>query len=255
MKKYYLKIIGLLSLAVLFSSCQNLDRPELGDYPSDKQNYTPKDGEKLYVPFENTFFLNLFSGAPASKVGNSSLGSPKVGKYSYMGAADSYISYPVNGLYSDAGISFAFWYKVNAVPDRAGIITINDNTNDADENRNQGLRIFREGDATKQRIKLNLGISVGDSYNDGAELDANGNWVYVVVTVAPTTSKIYFDGVLKNTATYSHTFDFSTSTKMVVGSGGPSFSYYNHKSDLSLIDELRVFNKVLSPADIQNLMQ
>lgn len=255
MKNKIVKIISLFSLAVIFSSCQDLDRPELGDYPSDQQNYTPKDGEKLYVPFENTFYLNLFSGAPASKVGTTSLGSPKVGNSSFMGAENAYISYPVKGLYSNAGISFAFWYKVNAVPDRAGLITINDNTNDGDENRNQGLRIFREGNATKQRIKLNLGISVGDSYNDGAELDVNGNWVYITVTVSPTTSKIYFNGALKNTATYTNTFDFSTSTKMVVGSGGPSFSYYNHKSDLSLIDELRVFDKVLSQADIDNLMK
>lgn len=248
------KIIGLLSISLLALSCQDIERPELGEYTTDTVSYIPKDGEKLYAAFENKYYLNSISGAPATKIGNPALGVPKNGNYSFMGATDSYISYPLKGLYSANGTSFAFWYKVNASPDRAGIITINDNDINTDENRNGGLRIFREGNATKQRIKLNLGTGSADSWNDGAEVDVNGNWVYVTVTISPTQSKIYFDGVLKNTATYT-AFDFSKSTNMVVGSGAPSFAYWNHKSDLSLIDDLRVFDKVLSVTEIQSLMQ
>ncbi|MGE4515124.1 MAG: LamG-like jellyroll fold domain-containing protein, partial [Chryseobacterium sp.] len=147
-----------------------------------------------------------------------------------------------------------FWYKVNASPDRGGIITINDNNDNSDQNRNQGLRIFREGNASKQRIKLNLGVGTAESWNDGGEINVDGNWVYITVTISPTQSKIYFNNVLQNTSTYTK-FDFSTSSTMVVGSGAPSFSYWNHLSDLSLIDDLRVFDKVLAPTDIQNLMQ
>ncbi len=255
MKKNILKFVGVLSLAALFWSCQDMDRPELGDFPSDTGNYTPKDGEKLYVAFENKYYLNSISGAPALKVGNPSLGDPKVGNSSFNGATDSYISYPLKGLYSANGISFAFWYKVNASPDRSGIITINDNDNNSDENRNQGLRIFREASGSKQRVKLNLGIGNGESWNDGGELNVDGNWVHIAVTVSPTTSKIYFNGVLQNTATYTSSFDFSTSNTMVVGSGAPSFVYWSHKSDLSLIDELRVFEKELTQSEIQALMQ
>lgn len=254
MKKNILKLIGAISISIMFWSCQDMDRPELGDYPLDTGNYTPKDGEKLYVAFENKYYLNSISGAPALKTGNPSLGIPKIGNSSFMGAADSYISYPLKGLYSTNGVSFAFWYRVNASPDRAGIITINDNDVNTDDNRKQGLRIFREGNTTKQRIKLNLGIGTGESWNDGAEINVDGNWVYIAVTISPNQSKIYFNGVLQNTATYTN-FDFSTSNTMVVGSGAPSFAYWNHKSDLSLIDDLRVFDKVLSQTEIQSLMQ
>lgn len=254
MKKNIFKIIGAVAISSVIWSCQNMDRPELGDFPSDVGTYTPKDGEKLYADFENKYLLNSVNGAPAQKTGNTTLGIPKKGNYSFSGAANSYISYPVKGLYSTNGISFGFWYKVNASPDRSGIITINDNEINTDDNRTGGLRIFREGGTAKQRIKLNLGTGTADSWNDGAELDVNGNWVYITVTISPTQSKIYFDGVLKNTASYT-SFDFSKSSTMVVGSGAPSFSYWGHNSDVSLMDDLRVFDKVLTVTEIQSLMQ
>ena len=254
MKNIFIKSLGVLSIFTLIFSCQDLDRPTLGDYPTDVGNYTPLAGEKLYVPFENSYYINSVSGAPASKVGSTTLGDPKNGEHSFMGATDSYISYPLSGLYSSSGVSIAFWYKVNATPDRSGIITINDNDVNTDENRKQGLRIFRENAAGKQRIKLNLGTGTGESWNDGGDLTVDGNWVYITVTISTTQSKVYFNGVLQRTSTYSG-FDFSTSTTMVVGSGAPSFTYWSHKSDLSLMDDLRVFDKELSETEILALMQ
>jgi hypothetical protein len=156
-------------------------------------------------------------------------------------------------LYSSEGISFSFWYKINATPDRSGIIVINDNGNNSDDNRSQGLRLFREGSAASQTIKINVGTGSGESWNDGGAIPAaTPEWVYVAVTISPTESKIYFDGVLQRTSTYTG-FDFSSSTTLTLGSGVPSFSYWDHKSDLSLYDEFRVFNKVLTPAEIQTL--
>ena len=35
MKNKIFKIFGALSISFLMFSCQNLDRPELGDYPKD----------------------------------------------------------------------------------------------------------------------------------------------------------------------------------------------------------------------------
>lgn len=212
--------------------------------------------ESLYVPFNsgNDFndLVNLLSpsivGAPSTATGKNGV--------AYKGGTDSYFSFPLSGLYSDKGISFTFWYKVNASPDRAGIITINDNTNDKDENRFQGLRLFREGNATSQRIKLNVGTNTGESWNDGGVINVDGStWVHVGVTVSPTESKIYLNGVLQNTATYKQPFDFSTSTTLNIGSGAPSFTYWNHLSDLSVIDELRVYNTALTDAEVKATMQ
>lgn len=210
--------------------------------------------EVLYVPFDADFkdLINTVSpvvtGSPATVSGGHSGAA-------YRGATDAYITFPLSGMYSSEGISFSFWYKLNTSPDRSGIITINDNNDNTDDNRKQGLRLLREGSASSQTVKLNVGTGSADSWNDGAALSGtSGAWVHIAVTVSPTESKIYFDGVLQRTATYT-AFDFSTSTTLTIASGAPSFTYWSHLSDLSLYDEFRVFNKVLTPEDIQLLMQ
>lgn len=213
--------------------------------------------ETLYVPFNpGSDYKDLINFVSPTVTGSPSTTSATGGHNgaAYQGATDAYLSFPVSGLYSSSGISFSFWYKLNATPDRSGIITINDNTNNSDDNRKQGLRLFREGSGTSQTIKLNVGVGSDESWNDGGTITTGiGTWVHIAVTVSPTESKIYFNGVLQRTATYTSTFDFSTSTTMVIGSGAPSFTYWSHLSDLSLYDDLRVFNKVLTPTEIQTL--
>lgn len=219
--------------------------------------YTPLFGEKIYIPF---FGGNTFTDIVAGKVPTVT-GTPSTvaGGYSgatFQGASGSYISLPLAGLYSANGISFTFWYKVNASPDRSGIITINDDADNTNDNRTKGLRLFREGSASAQRIKLNVGTGSGESWNDGAEITvANNAWVHVAVTVSPTESKIYFNGVMQRTSTYTSSFDFSTSSTLVIGSGAPSFTYWGHNSDSSLIDEFRVYDKALSEAEVKNTMK
>lgn len=103
---------------------------------------------------------------------------------------------------------------------------------------------------------MNVGIGSGESWNDGGIIVPDGaTYVHVAVTVSPTQSKIYFNGVLQNTANYTSSFNFSESTTMVIGSGAPSFSYWSHLSDLSVLDDLRVYNKTLTPTEITATMQ
>lgn len=209
--------------------------------------------EVLYVPFDADFNDLINTVSPVA-TGTPTIVTGGHNSAAYQGATDAYLTFPLAGLYSSAGISFSFWYKLNASPDRSGIITINDNSNNSDENRSQGLRLFREVAAGSQTMKINVGTGSGESWNDGGAIPGSGAWVHVAVTISPTESKVYFNGVLQRTATYTG-FDFSTSTTMTIGSGAPSFAYWSHLSDLSLYDEFRVFNAVLTPEDIQLLMQ
>jgi hypothetical protein len=211
-------------------------------------------GEVLYVPFDADF-NDLINPVSPAITGSPTIATGGHNGAAYQGATDAYLAFPLSNMYSSEGISFSFWYKVNASPDRSGIITINDNANNSDENRKQGLRLFREGSAASQTIKLNVGVGSDESWNDGGSISGtSGAWVHIAVTVSATESKIYFDGVLQRTSTYTG-FDFSASTTIALGSGAPSFTYWSHLSDLSLYDEFRVFNKVLTPADIQLLKQ
>jgi len=216
--------------------------------------------ETLYVPFNpGGDYKDLINFVSPAVTGSPSTTAATGGHNgaAYQGAANAYLSFPISGLYSSDGISFSFWYKVNSSPDRSGIIVINDNANNSDDNRTGGLRLFREGGPAAQTIKINVGTGSGESWNDGGTLSSIGgawDWHHVAVTISPTESKIYFDGVLQRTSAYTG-FDFASSTNVTLASGAPSFTYWDHKSDLSLYDEFRVFNKVLTPAEIQLVMQ
>jgi len=211
--------------------------------------YTPTfDGEILYMPFDGDY-RDLVGGNLAAQVGTPGFaGSGYASANAYRGATDSYLTFPSGGLQNNE-FSAAFWYKVNSSPDRAGLLVVG---NDIPENRKQGFRLFREGSGTEQRIKANVGIGTDESWNDGGVIDVTaGEWVYVTFTISQTETKIYLNGIVMNSATLSAPIDWTGVGPLTIGSGGETFSYWGHKSDNSDIDELRIFNKALSQAEIQ----
>ncbi len=213
--------------------------------------YTPLfAGETFYMPFDGDYF-DLVGLKQADKVGSPGFaGEGLVGTNAYKGATDSYLTYPTDGL---LGTEFtaAFWYKVDASPDRAGILVIGD---DADD-RFQGFRLFREGSVTNQTIKANVGTGNGESWNDGGVLDATtGEWVHIALAISATESTLFFNGVAVRTAALSAPVDWTGCEELTIGSGGDTFSYWNHKSDNSPMDELRLFNVALTEADIQDMI-
>src|SRR5690606_39948701 len=93
---------------------------------------------------------------------------------------DSYLTFPLDGLKSPE-FSASFWYKINPSPGNAGILSIGDNADD----RNQGLRLFREGPAESQTFKLNVGTGSGESWNHGGGLDGTtGERVHVASAIS-----------------------------------------------------------------------
>lgn len=212
--------------------------------------YTPLfSGEVLYMPFDGDI-MDLISFQNATKVGVPGFtDNAFAGSKAYQGATDSYLTFPLQGLNSTE-FSAGFWYKVNSSPDRSGILTVG-----KDDNRTQGFRLFREGDATNQRIKLNVGTGTGESWNDGGVINVTaGDWVYIAFTISQTETKIYFNGVLMNTAAMGGAIDWSGCNSITIGSGAPTFTYWGHASDSSPMDELRIFNKALSQSEIQNII-
>ncbi|MCP9198480.1 Ig-like domain-containing protein [Gramella sp. GC03-9] len=214
--------------------------------------YTPKFpelGEALYMPFDGAY-IDLMTLTEADVVGEPGFtGESYLGSAAYKGASESYLELPFTGL----GTSFTatFWYKVSGDPNRAGILVAGD---DADD-RFQGFRLFREGSATEQTLKLNVGTGNGESWNNGGVLNVEeGDWVHVAFTVTETESVLYFNGVPVNTGTLAAPIDWSGVEDLTIGHGGETFSYWNHLYDSSAIDELRFFDQALSGEEIQNLI-
>ncbi|MCW5911794.1 MAG: LamG domain-containing protein [Cyclobacteriaceae bacterium] len=211
-------------------------------------DYTPKyAGEVFYMPFDADYG-DLVGGSNATVVGSPSLQTGKVGK-AYAGAADSYLTYPLSNLGLGNAFSISFWYKANITPDRAGVITVGPpgiNT------RTSGFRLFRENGANT--FKSNLGIGTGDSWNDGGAISAT-DWVFVTMVAGGGSHGIYVNGtLLRAESTYTGGISWADCETISIGSGAPVFTEWGHLSDNSLIDEIRIFNRKLSEAEIQEMM-
>lgn len=217
-------------------------------------------GEMLYMPFDNDF-IDLVNIARPEVVGNPGFSAESmVGLGAYAGAQNSYLTFP-GAPFQQAAFSAAFWMQVNDSPDRAGILVMGapDEANpDAANNRTYGFRFFRENAGGMQRFKLNVGTGATDSWFDGgasADVTPNtGEWVHFAFTISSTRAAVYINGEIAKTGALGGV-SWEGCDLLSIMSGAPRFTGWNHRSDESLMDELRLFNRELSQAEIQQLMQ
>lgn len=211
------------------------------------------DGEIFYMPFDGDN-MELVTITNATRVGSPGFNSSGKKGSAYAGATGAYLTLPTTGL-TNPEFSAVFWYKVNAVPDRGGILTISP-PGPTNNNRTKGFRLFRENAAGKQRIKLNVGNGTADNYFDGAaaaDITPDGNWVHIAFTISGSYGAVYINGNLVKDGTFPGV-NWAECEIFTIGSGAPNFTEWNHLSDLSLIDELRIFDKALTPAEIQTII-
>lgn len=214
------------------------------------------EGEHFYMPFDGDY-MELVSITNATQVGAPGFSDDAVSGKSYAGAADAYLTLPTTEFLTDE-FSAAFWYKLNASPDRAGILTIGppDLVNTATpNNRTSGFRLFREDAGGKQRVKLNVGNGDSDFWFDGgAAADiAAGEWVHIAFTIGLDKVVVYIDGQVVSEGAFDGV-DWTGCDILSIASGAPRFTEWGHLSDQSLFDELRMFNKVLTQTEIQAII-
>jgi hypothetical protein len=222
--------------------------------------YVPKfDGEEFYMPF-NTNFGDLVSGGNATEVGTPGFaGESYAGADAYAGAADSYLTFPTDGLKSNE-FSAAFWMKIDATPDRAGILVMgppDPNLPATPNNRNNGFRFFRENAGGKQRFKLNVGNGTADSWFDGgaaADVDPTiDQWVHLAFTISDTECVVYINGEVVSQGAFPGV-DWTGCDILSIMSGAPRFTEWGHHSDEGYMDELRLFSKALTQDEVQDVM-
>ncbi|MDD7888298.1 LamG domain-containing protein, partial [Flavivirga sp. 57AJ16] len=230
----------------------------------DTPPYTPLfDGEIFYMSF-NGDYTEAVSGSSATELGSPSfITDARAGTNAYAGAADSYLTFPTDGLLGSE-FSATMWYKINAVPDRAGILVIgpedtgNANYPDVQNKRSNGFRFFREGGATNQTFKLNVGNGSGDSWFDGgaaATIDPTitTDWVHLAFTISGSECVVYINGEVVRQGAFSGV-DWTGCDVLSIMSGAPRFTEWGHHSDSSYMDELRLFNRAITQSDVTNIM-
>lgn len=248
--------LRLFKRALSQGEIQNIIATESGG-----SGYTPKyDGEVFYAGFDGGAFREMVTGDLMTVVGSPGFaGQGKVGGNAYAGAADSYLTFPIAGLTGDE-FSAVFWMKINPTPDRAGILVIGppDLANPGAENlRTSGFRFFREASGALQRFKLNAGDGTADSWFDGganADVDPTTDvWHHFAYTISGTECVVYIDGEVVSQGAFSG-ISWADCDVLSIMSGAPHFTGWNHWSDLSYMDELRLFNKALTQQDIQGII-
>jgi hypothetical protein len=220
--------------------------------------YQPYEGEEFYLTF-NGNYNDFFTGTAATVVGSPDFADESVKGKSYEGAVDAYLTFPTTGLQSEE-FSAAFWMKVNASPLRAGILVMGppDPVLPATpNNRKTGFRFFREDAGTKQRFKLNVGDGEADWWFDGgaaADVDPAANeWVHFAFTISATKAVVYINGDVVSQGTFPGV-DWTGADILSIMSGDPRFMEWGHHSDESLMDELHIFSKALTEAEVENVM-
>ena len=218
--------------------------------------YTPLfNGEVFYMPFEGSY-TDLVSFADANEVGSPGFtNQAKVGTSAYSGATDSYLTFPTAGLLGSE-FSASFWLNINSTPDRAGILVVGpeDTANPtAQNNRTSGFRFFRENAGGMQRFKLNVGNGTADSWFDGgvaADVAPNtGEWTHFAFTISGTECVVYINGNIVKQGAFSGV-DWTGCDVLSIMSGAPRFTGWSHFSDLSFMDELRIFNVALTQQEV-----
>lgn len=223
-------------------------------------SYPPTfDGEMFYMPFDGDY-NERFREMDAEVVGSPSFaGESAEGDDAYAGASDSYLTFPANetGPITTDEFSATFWYKVNADPDRAGILVLAPPLIDGTDNDlTKGFRFFRENAGGMQRFKLNVGSGDAGNWFDGgeaADLPIDADWTHMAFTISQSEASVYINGEIVSQGSLP-SLDWTGCEVLSIMSGAPNFTQWNHLSDLSFIDELRLYDKALSQEEVQNVM-
>jgi hypothetical protein len=248
MKK--INIIFLLAAAVFFAvSCfQDLGQDPAFNYPDGSDGPKPL-GEIFYMPFETNDFIENISKIVPTAVGTPTLAAGKIGQ-GYQGATDSYLSFNLAGLATPVSNEFsaAFWYKRGAA-DRAGILSCGITTT----NQTIGFVFLREDNTNFQII---AGNGTAGKWGGAVALTeaTTTDWVHMAFSIDESSMKLYCNGTLKKETAFAGPISWTGCSSISICSGAPTFGGWDHLSENGQIDELRFFDRTLSPAEITMIM-
>ncbi|MAE87066.1 MAG: hypothetical protein CMB80_30315 [Flammeovirgaceae bacterium] len=223
---------------------------------------TPLDGddatELMSMSFDTDFSVAGIE-ATVTEVGSPSVVDGGVSGSAYSGDVDSYITLPTEGLINDS-FSASFWIKMDPTATRAGIFTISpeDTENpDSQNNRTAGVRLFREGNDASQTFRLNIGtgetsVTVSDGFYSAFAADRE-DWLHVAFTVGGGQAQLYLNGILSAVSSEDVVVDWTGCDLLSFGSGAPRFVGWSHLGETGMLDELKIFSGVLTPAQVASL--
>lgn len=276
--KFQFLFTGLAIAMLLFSACQKMSKPGLGDYPKDSN--PPGGPLKFYVAFDGTTtnpLMNAVDSIRANFASDNPLASiAGVKGKAVQGENKKFIKYAKPNDWADLSRSFTIsaWFKHN------GQTKNNTGTNGPEYIMSfkastghwsgSSLLVFLEGDNAAGQVKVMVADKTGDNWFTWENSNAStipglmdNNWHHMALTYNSTTSTmtLYIDGVANSkTRTWgTHgnvVFDAAKITEVRIGAG-PGTNY-NTDDWLSStfkggIDQVRLYSTVLTQAEITTL--
>ncbi len=269
MKKNKIKIsvLTVSAFALLLSGCQNLERPELGEYQTD----APIAGDlKFFAAFDGDYVEDMKKSI-GKGTGSSFVAGVKGQGVELDGAANSVVSMRTTNDFKNAtSFTVSYWIKMNA-PAKSGAQFVWSNPTTSGEWPGANtFQLIEDGGqsnnglmATKFVVHGNWLEFVGANRIAGV---MDNQWHHFALTYNETTSlmTLFVDGkkqtltkLVTNGANPYGKADLSKSTKFVIG--GPPHSALGTTPDSWMttfkggVDQFRIYNKVLTDAEITTL--
>ena len=276
MKK--IKISFVLPVAIVagmaLSSCQKMEKPELGDYEEDVV-VTPTTPLRFYVNFDSTStedkqtnirFKDSISGSPSFFPDNSIKVASGVRGTAYQGNLDKNLTYlNTNDWGKSTSFTVAFWEKKSGINNADAEFVMSIPSKGGHWSNSNMLLIFdhKGAGSTPDSSVVKLMVAEAGGADHWFELvGANrlagvtdGQWHHLAFAYDETTSamRIYKDGALYSTQTWAGhgpiKMDHAKATGFYLGGKTTDWG----KAFNGSIDQFRLYNKALTAAEVQSL--
>lgn len=268
MKNKFMQFVSTVLVLLVAVSCQKMDRPALGDFPEDSN--PPGGPLKFYAAFDGTTAnaqMNAVDSIRANFPSNNPLVSiDGVSGKAVQGAIDQAVNYPgANDFKNATSITIAFWVNNTVNPRTELYFSL------VDQDYWHGSSAFllvehAKVDAATFKFAL-MDHWVEYTNQSFTKPLFDGQWHHLAFTYDETESaiKVYFDGAevpLPPGAAGNFAglgpLNLKNASNLVVsgwnkhaGLTGPTDSWISSFS--GKMDQFRLYNKVLTPGEIQAL--
>ncbi|HNY62889.1 MAG TPA: LamG domain-containing protein [Bacteroidales bacterium] len=237
MRNFKLLAVMLLGVVFAVSSCKKDDDPD--------QTQIPKDGLVAYYPFNGNAKDLSGKGNHGTVHGDVVLTTDRKGNsnsaYDFPGVAFNYISVPHNPSLALDVFTINAWIFTKT-----------------DYGYGQVVQKNRDIFGGHYGLYTNCVIGKIDYENDvqasSPENPSIGKWHMITGSVSGKKAKFYIDGVLMDESIATDKFVYSGSDDLAIGmhyyEGVPDHWTYPYKGK---IDDIRIYNRVLSDKEIQAL--
>jgi len=167
----------------------------------------------------------------------------------FLGSASSFIELPDDPLLKPTNeLSFSAFIKFDLLNAPQYIVFTKNNANSNFESYALVTAIVNGN----YRFRVHKGDGTGSTtLITGTTNIQIGTWYHVAITMDNSNLNIYVNGVLENTITTSHSFNYQNNKKVYLG--GTNESSFNGPFNGSL-DNVRFYNRFLNPAEITSLL-